>query len=185
MGVCDTVLAGDIKSPCTVKKGMKRTAKLINRSQITNLNAVNNAAIKITKLLSAITLKQGGKALKVVVPGDRPFEGLAQNLEVGTYDKTFTTDIPIVILGNDEATAMQIKQLANGTFVLVVENNDYTGTDTGRYQVYGWECGLKISAATREPNGDNPGWAITLHEEGATEAAIFLAAAGWTALTVS
>lgn len=181
MGVCDTVLQVDIQSPCTVKKGIKRTAKLINRSQITNLGV----AIKATKLLSAITLKQGGKAYKAVVPGDRPFEGLAQNLEVGTYDKTFTTDIPIVILGNDEATAMQIKQLANGTFVLVVENNDYTGTDTGRYQVYGWECGLKISAATREPNGDNPGWAITLHEEGATEAAIFLAAAGWTALTVS
>lgn len=174
MAYCDSIINQGIENPCSVKKGVQRVGKIINRSGITGVGVVPSGNI-----LDSIT---GSQAYDVVVPGNNPYEGLAQNIETGTYTNNATTDVPIVILSNDPTTAKLIKGLMNGSYVLVLENND-AGTDgNGKYQVYGWENGLRATSAQREPYGDNPGWLVTLHEEGANEAGIFLKQSGWTAL---
>lgn len=174
MAYCDSVIAANIENPCSVKKGMQRVGKILNRSSIEGVGEVPSG-----NLLDSIT---GSQAYDVVVPGNNPFDGLSQSIESGTYTNSVTSDIPIVILNNDPTVAGVIKTLMNGSFVLIVENNDGGADGNGKYQVYGWENGLRASAGTREPYGDNPGWTVTLHEEGASEPAIFLKKSGWDAL---
>lgn len=179
MAICDAVIAANIESSCNVKKGISRRGKILNRSEITSEDL---GKVPSGNLLTSIA--SSGEAYDIIVPGSTPFSGLQQNMNVGTYMADFGVDIPIVILNNNPAIAQVVTNLANGEYVMVLENNDGGGGDAndGKYQVYGWEIGLRASAATREPYGDNPGWTVTMHEEGAGSAGIFLSEDGWKAL---
>lgn len=178
MATCDKAIAKSIESSCNVKKGIARKGKIISRADIIDTDLGN---VPSNHTLSKITSSKA--AYDIVAPGTTPFSGLLQSMNVGTYANDFAVDIPIVILNNNPDVVDIVEGLANGEYVIVLENKDGgDDSNSGKYQVYGWEIGLKASAATREPYGDNPGWNVTMHEEGASAAGIFLSEAGWKAL---
>lgn len=173
MGVCEKLLAGNIISQCSMKKGMQSAGKIFNWEEVDTSEIPDDLVVN----------EINGQSYDVVVPGTTPFDGLAQNLEVGTYENTFSTDVPIIILNNNPEVSKLISSMLYGRFILVVENNDGGAANSnGKHQIYGWENGLTVTAVSREPYGDNPGWAVTLHEEGAGEAGIFLSDTGWNKL---
>ena len=128
---CDYQLAADLAANCTVKpvKGIKSHGYIMNYNDIdfeaTTRDATNPNIVK------ALILKTGAKAYKMYVPGKSPYTGTKKSMVAGTYRNRFNKDVSIVILDNGPDVSHNIiDQLANGTFVVVLETK-FAGADMG------------------------------------------------------
>lgn len=174
---CDYQLAADLAASCTVKpvKGIKSHGFIMNYNDIdfeaTSRDATNPNIVK------ALILKTGKKAYKMYVPGKSPYTGTKKSLSAGTYRNRFNKDVSIVILDNGPEVAHNIiDQLANGTFVVVLENK-FPGSDNkNTFEIYGLEAGLCATALDDDKYSDDTegGWLATLQEENAPTSGIYL-----------
>lgn len=174
---CDYQLAADLAASCTVKpvKGIKSHGFIMNYNDIdfeaTARDATNPNIVK------SLILKTGKKAYKMYVPGKSPYTGTKKSLSAGTYRNRFNKDVSIVILDNGPEVAHNIiDQLANGTFVVVLENK-FPGSDNkNTFEIYGLEAGLTATALDDDKYSDDTegGWLATLQEENAPTSGIFL-----------
>lgn len=166
MALCDFLISSQIQGyDCSNPplKGVERTGYIFNRSDIVSLTK------GISDFSLGITLEEGSKIYKVVQSGKNPFSGTQQEMQEGTYQNTITNTIQLVILAQDSTTAEDIFALANGEFVVILENRQQNDVvSAGNYQVYGSETGLHCTGAIRELYNDDTlaGWQITLTEEG-------------------
>ena len=144
---CDYQLAADLVASCTVKpvKGIKSHGFIMNYNDI-DMEATardeNNPNI-----VKSLILKTGKKAYKMYVPGKSPYTGTKKTMSAGTYRNRFNKDVSIVILDNGPDVSHNIiDQLANGTFVIVLENK-FPGSDNkNTFEIYGLEAGLTATA---------------------------------------
>ena len=129
-----------------------------------------------------IELSNSYEPVKVVVPGKNPFTGTKTSLVAGTYRSSFTNTVAIVILANDpDVCADVIDGLANGTYVVVLENK-YKGLQKegnpgdAAFQVYGYYQGLTATAIDNDKYSEDTegGWAVTLEEQKTPKSALFL-----------
>lgn len=174
---CDYQLAADLAASCTVKpvKGIKSHGFIMNYNDIdfeaTARDATNPNIVK------SLILKTGKKAYKMYVPGKSPYTGTKKSLSAGTYRNRFNKDVSIVILANGPEVAHNIiDQLANGTFVVVLENK-FPGSDNkNTFEIYGLEAGLTATAMDDDKYSDDTegGWLATLQEENAPTSGIYL-----------
>lgn len=174
---CDYQLAADLAASCTVKpvKGIKSHGFIMNYNDIdfeATSRDVNNPNI-----VKSLILKTGKKAYKMYVPGKSPYTGTKKSLSAGTYRNRFNKDVSIVILDNGPEVAHNIiDQLANGTFVVVLENK-FPGSDNkNTFEIYGLEAGLTATAMDDDKYSDDTegGWLATLQEENAPTSGIYL-----------
>lgn len=174
---CDYQLAADLAASCTVKpvKGIKSHGFIMNYNDVdfeaTTRDATNPNIVK------SLILKTGKKAYKMYVPGKSPYTGTKKSLSAGTYRNRFNKDVSIVILDNGPEVAHNIiDQLANGTFVIVLENK-FPGSDNkNTFEIYGLEAGLTATALDDDKYSDDTegGWLATLQEENAPTSGIYL-----------
>ena len=174
---CDYQLAADLVASCTVKpvKGIKSHGFIMNYNDI-DMEATardeNNPNI-----VKSLILKTGKKASKMYVPGKSPYTGTKKTMSAGTYRNRFNKDVSIVILDNGPDVSHNIiDQLANGTFVIVLENK-FPGSDNkNTFEIYGLEAGLTATALDDDKYSDDTegGWLATLQEENAPTSGIFL-----------
>ena len=174
---CDYQLAADLVASCTVKpvKGIKSHGFIMNYNDI-DMEATardeNNPNI-----VKSLILKTGKKAYKMYVPGKSPYTGTKKTMSAGTYRNRFNKDVSIVILDNGPDVSHNIiDQLANGTFVIVLENK-FPGSDNkNTFEIYGLEAGLTATALDDDKYSDDTegGWLATLQEENAPTSGIFL-----------
>lgn len=174
---CDYQLAADLVASCTVKpvKGIKSHGFIMNYNDI-DMEATardeNNPNI-----VKSLILKTGKKAYKMYVPGKSPYTGTKKTMSAGTYRNRFNKDVSIVILDNGPDVSYNIiDQLANGTFVIVLENK-FPGSDNkNTFEIYGLEAGLTATALDDDKYSDDTegGWLATLQEENAPTSGIFL-----------
>lgn len=174
---CDYQLAADLAASCTVKpvKGIKSHGFIMNYNDVdfeaTTRDATNPNIVK------SLILKTGKKAYKMYVPGKSPYTGTKKSLSAGTYRNRFNKDVSIVILDNGPEVARNIiDQLANGTFVIVLENK-FPGSDNkNTFEIYGLEAGLTATALDDDKYSDDTegGWFATLQEENAPTSGIYL-----------
>lgn len=174
---CDYQLAADLAANCTVKpvKGIKSHGFIMNYNDVdfeaTTRDATNPNIVK------SLILKTGKKAYKMYVPGKSPYTGTKKSLSAGTYRNRFNKDVSIVILDNGPEVAHNIiDQLANGTFVIVLENK-FPGSDNkNTFEIYGLEAGLTATALDDDKYSDDTegGWLATLQEENAPTSGIYL-----------
>ncbi len=174
---CDYKLAADMVANCETPstKGVRNTGYIINIDDIDFESCVrdkDNPAV-----LTTIALLSGKKAYRIYVPGKTPFTGTNKSLAEGTYRKTFTKAINLVILDNGpEVVNNIINPLANGQFVVILENK-YGGKDgKNTFEVYGFEQGLSATALADDKYSEETdgGWSATLEESGAPSAGIYL-----------
>lgn len=173
---CDYQLAADLAASCTVKpvKGIKSHGFIMNYNDIdfeaTSRDETNPNIVK------SLILKTGKKAYKMYVPGKSPYTGTKKSLSAGTYRNRFNKDVSIVILDNGPEVAHNIiDQLANGTFVVVLENK-FPGSDNkNTFEIYGLEAGLTATAMDDDKYSDDTegGWLATLQEENAPTSGIY------------
>lgn len=174
---CDYQLAADLAASCTVKpvKGIKSHGFIMNYNDIdfeaTARDATNPNIVK------SLILKTGKKAYRMYVPGKSPYTGTKKSLSAGTYRNRFNKDVSIVIFDNGPEVAHNIiDQLANGTFVVVLENK-FPGSDNkNTFEIYGLEAGLTATAMDDDKYSDDTegGWLATLQEENAPTSGIYL-----------
>ena len=182
MGVCDDILKKDIVPSCDdpVVQGLEQEGVIMNRADVDFAATVFNSTKK--NVIETLAMKTGKKAYKVVVPGKNPFTGTKTSLVSGTYRSSFTNTVAIVILANDpDVCADVIDGLANGTYVVVLENK-YKGLQKegnpgdAAFQVYGYYQGLTATAIDNDKYSEDTegGWAVTLEEQKTPKSALFL-----------
>ena len=128
-------------------------------------------------IVKALILKTGAKAYKMYVPGKSPYTGTKKSMVAGTYRNRFNKDVSIVILDNGPDVSHNIiDQLANGTFVVVLENKFAGADNKNTFEIYGLEAGLTATALDDDKYSDDTegGWLATLQEENAPTSGIFL-----------
>lgn len=177
MANCDFLLAQEISNFCDkpLAKGATSEAVIINRNDI-DFDATTIAA---DGSVTSIVLKSGKKGYRCLQPGNKPYGTGNTTLVVGDYNNTWTHTLPIILLAHDaDVTTNIIEVLGKGEFVVVVKmkNTGDTTTANGRYQIYGFDNGMRASEQTHTIADDalGSGWSTTLQEEGAMKPARFL-----------
>lgn len=175
--LCESLITAAIEFDCEEisVKGMEADGVIINRDDIDFAACVidnNNGNI-----IKTLALKSGKTGYAVAQLGNTPFTGLVSNLNVGTYRNTWTHEIPIAVLANDPTVARDIiDPLSNGNFVLVLRNKNKGENGNGEFQIFGYHQGCRASAGTNEKYSEDTegGWLITLQEQNAPKAGMFL-----------
>lgn len=182
MSYCDSLISANIAQNCEspLVAGLEKEGVIINREDI------DFAASKITgNVISQLVLKSGKKAYKISQPSAAPFTGTQTTMAAGTYHNTFTHNVGFVVLDNTPSVINNvIDGLANGTFVVILENKAKSaGTEASgqEFQVYGYHQGLHASELTQEKYSEDTegGWACVMEESKAPLAAVFFSAGSY------
>lgn len=182
MGLCDDSIRKEIAINCDdpIVPGVEAEGVIVNRADI------DFAASKLNKdrknVIESLVLKTGKKGYKCIQDGNTPFTGTSVALAVGTYRNTFTNTVNFVVLDNDpDVCADIIDGLANGTFVVILENkhkgtSKATNPGDAAFQVFGWFQGLKANEISDEKYSEDTdgGWAVSLQETKAPKSGMFL-----------
>lgn len=174
---CDYKLAADLMANCEnpSTKGLRNYGWIINMDDIDLESCARDESNP--NILTALVLKKDKKAHRMYVPGKTPYTGTNKSLVDGTYRKTFTKGVNLVILDNGPDVVNDIiNPLANGQFVVILENK-YGGKDgKNTFEVYGFEQGLTATALADDKYSEDTdgGWSATLEEAGAPSAGIYL-----------
>ncbi|MBR5592831.1 MAG: hypothetical protein IKW46_02040 [Bacteroidaceae bacterium] len=175
--VCDFRLASNMVANCEKPSiaGLRNNGYIINFDDIDFENSVRDSSNP--NIITSLVLLSGKRAYNVYVPGKTPFSGTKKSLVTGTYRNKFSKDVSIVILDNGPDVAKNvIDQLANGTFVVVLENK-FAGADgKNTFEIYGFEAGLTATALDDDKYSEESdgGWACTLQETGAPSSGLYL-----------
>ena len=140
MSTCDYKIAKDIDSGCSnISKGVEKVGYIVNYYDVIKVQCGLSANI-----LTSLALVSGAKGYKIIVPEGTPFNGTLIEAVVGTYKTQWNKTVQFVLLDSGpDVCADVIDKLANGKFVIVLENV-YAGTDSkNKFEVYGFEQGLK------------------------------------------
>lgn len=182
MSVCDELLKKDIVPSCDdpVVPGFEQQGIIINRDDVDFASTTFSATKK--NVIETLALKTGKKGYKIVVPGNSPFTGTNTALATGTYRNTFTNTLAFVVLDSGpDVCADIIDGLANGSFVVILENKfkslqKETTPGDSSFQVYGYYQGLTANAITNDKYAEETegGWAVTLEEQRVPKSALFL-----------
>ncbi len=172
--LCDTAITNCIKANCNNQmfSGVNPEALIANFNQISGITwSLTNGNI-----CTGITMGNDGATtptdycwFTVEQLGKEPFSGSQTELVEGTYGNKFTNTITLAVPDNGPEVCHDIiDQLANGKFVVLIQN-DYVHTNgDNKYQLFGAKKGLRCTAMTREFYGDNNSYYIvTLTEENA------------------
>lgn len=182
MGVCDYLVKKDLALNCDdpITPGLEQEGVIINRRDVDFAASTFNTTRK--NVLETLALKTQKKGYKIQVLGSTPYTGTNTALAVGTYRNTFIHTVAIVVLANDpDVCADIIDGLANGEFVVVLENKHKglqkeENAGDSAFQVYGWFNGLKATEISNDKYAEETdgGWSISLQETKAQKSALFL-----------
>lgn len=177
MEKCDFRLAADIAADCAAMpvKGLGNSGWIFNFDDVDrDASTVDNSDPSV---LTSLILQTSKKAYNVFVPGKTPFTGTNKALVVGTYVNTWTKQVKLVVLNEGpEVCTNIVDKLANGRFVLVLENKTSGTGGKATYEVYGWEAGLTATEMANDKYSEetNGGYSCTLEEAGANRSGLFL-----------
>lgn len=174
---CDFKLAQNIGASCDnpIVQGLKNKGYLINYDDI-DFDSVQKDESN-SSIIKALTLLAGKKAYSAYVPGKTPFTGTKSELVTGTYTNKFKKTASIVVLDSGpDVTKNVINNLANGKFVFIMENKYQGEENKNTFEIYGLEQGLTASEMSNDKYSEDTdgGWAVTLVEENAPSAGIFM-----------
>lgn len=182
-GYCDGLISASIRPDCAdlLVRGLEQEGIIMNRSDVDMDNIVYNDTNDA--IISSLVLKTtpARKAYKVVIPNKTPFTGTGTELNVGTNRNTFNNTVGMIILANNpDVTKDIIDGLANGEYVVILENKSKSTKVAGfpgysAFQVYGLLQGLRATEISQDKwSADTDGgWNVVLTEEGVPTSALF------------
>lgn len=161
---CDKLLAMGISPDCDNPQvgGLEADGVIINRADIDF-----DASTRTGNVISTLALKSGKKGFKIYQQGNNPFTGSNTAFTAGSFLNKFTKQVNLVVYDHSaECCSKIIDQLANGSFVVVMKNK-YAGSDSkSKYEVFGYDAGLKQTEGSRDPYSEDTegGWSVALQE---------------------
>lgn len=187
--ICDFLLSQDIQASCTdpITPGLEQEGVIMNRADI-DFDAVTYDENR-PNVISALAMLSGKRGYKIKVLGNTPFTGTGTSFVAGNYQNTFTHTVQFVVLDNGPDVCKNvIDNLANGKFVIVLENsykglNKDTNKGDAAFQIYGFNQGLVASAIENDKYSEdtNGGWLVTMQETKSSNSGMFLYAGGYAA----
>lgn len=170
---CAKLIRDCITASCEnpVFAGMEQTAYIFNFSETT----VTIPEGGDPNIITDIVVEADTNGYQIQQLGKTPFTGTNTAMVEGNIANKFTETINFVVPDNSPLAANILDNVANGKFIVVVENL-YEGSDKkGKFQVYGAKKGLVATAIERDAySEDNDGgWAVTLTGENAPLSAMF------------
>ena len=174
MGECDFKIAKEIAFDCAnmSEKGVEKVGYIVNYADV-----IKASCNRSGNIISALALVSGARGYKIIVPEGTPFNGTLIEAVVGTYKTKWNKTVAFVVLDSGPTVSADIiDKLANGKFMIVLENV-YAGADAkNKFEVYGFEQGLKLTAGIRDLNSydTDGGWSVTLQEQNAPSSGLFL-----------
>lgn len=181
MATCESIIKKDIIPNCAdpLNKGIERRGVIMNRSDI-DFGAVLFSEVS-PNILESLPLKSGKRAFEIVQPGATPFNGVKSTIEPGAYRSTTTHEVPIIILDQGPETAEMVDNIANGEYVIILENKfkgikATSNPGAAAFQVYGFHQGLYLATGDSDKysSDTHSGWALTLKETEAPKSAMYL-----------
>lgn len=174
---CDYKLAQNIGASCDnpIVNGLKNKGYLINYDDI-DFDSIQRDETN-SFIVKTLTLLSGKKAYSAYVPGKTPFTGTKSEMATGTYSNKFNKTASIVVLNSGPDVAKNvISNLANGKYVFIMENKYQGDEQKNTFEIYGLEQGLTASEISNDKYSEDTdgGWAVTLVEENAPSAGIFM-----------
>lgn len=172
---CDFKLQAHLAAPCDgmSNSGLKNTAYIMNFDDVDfdNIEYAEGNHNLVTKF----SLKSG-QAYQAYVPGSTPYTGTNKSLATGTYRNKFLKHIALVILNNGADVANKIiDPLANGRYVVIIENTFQGANKDNTFEFYGLEQGLAATEMSDDKYSEDTdgGWSVALEEANAPTSGIF------------
>jgi hypothetical protein len=140
---CSKISVGFTNADCeaTAISGTSSRVILISYSDINR-----GASTVENNIISDLSLKTGAKAYEVDSLPDATIG--TDEINAGTYTNSHTHSVQVRIFKKSEAAKKFINGLTNALIIAIVENKDRGEAGDTKYEVYGWESGLSISALT-------------------------------------
>ena len=170
--ICPVKISAHIKENCSNPNfgGLEQVGYIINKEDI-------DAYVRDGATISSLVLKTGAKAYAVQNAQKSPFNGTATSMTSGNAKNTFNRTCVILVPSNDPETSENvIDKLANGSFVVILENQYKNTAGDNAFEVFGIDKGLKASAIENDKYAEETdgGWKVTLVEEKTPHSATFL-----------
>ena len=164
MNNCDKLLAMGISPDCSNPHvgGYEADGVIINRVAVDF-----DASSREGNIISNLALKSGKKGFEIYQIGNSPYTGSNTAFTSGTYINKFTHQVNFLVFDHSaECCQNVIDQMANGQFLVVMKNKHAGSDGKSKYQVYGFESGLRMTECTHDQYSEDTdgGWAIALQE---------------------
>ncbi len=132
---------------------------IINKSDIASVSETDG-------IVESITLATGKKAYKIQQLGNQPFNGTAIEMQDSEILKSFNKIVAFVVLDNSPSVSQDIiEPLANGEFVVIIENKYNVAASKNAFEIVGLEVGAKATAISQNKYENMAGWSIELTEQ--------------------
>lgn len=170
--LCQTVLSKGIKDSCDnpMFSGIKEGGVIINFNDIESVvRDANNRCI-----IRDIVLKAGAVAYPFINQRNNPFTGTNTAANVNELRNDFTRTVSgFVPMDGAETSKKILTPMANGRFVVILENDYVNDLGDNQYQVYGIDKGLRISTLQQTKYENNDYWIVELQEANVPDASVW------------
>lgn len=183
--LCEKLLDKCISVSCSdpIYEGAENLAYIFNKSDIASVTYDTQDPNIVTDITMRVIEEGQGSdpdvlatGFKITTLGKSPFNGTNTTLQEGDIMNTFTELFDFAVQDNSPLAAGILNNLANGKYVVVIENN-YPGSDgKGKYQILGLKKGLTVNTMERNLYDDtyNGGWHVQMQAEKTPTAALFV-----------
>lgn len=183
--LCEKLISSCISADCDnpIYTGMEQTAYIFNFKDIvdhlpdtTDENFNGNPNLVTEFIMREISAGVTATGYRILNLGKTPFTGTNTAFAAGNVSNKFNETVVLVVPDASATAAEQVDKLANGKFIIVLQNS-YPGSDnTGRFQIYGLKRGLTASDISRDPySADTDGaYMVTLTSENVPNSGMFL-----------
>ena len=155
---CSKITTGFTQEACS-KPSIPGTAPRVILLSFSDIDKGKSTVAN--NIISQLVLKTGMQGYEVDSLPDA--NGGEVTLNAGTYSNTLGHSLTIRIFEKSEAAKKFGNGLVNAKVVAIVENNERGDKGEVKYEVYGWESGLKLTAITSTTTmDDNVAYLYTL-----------------------
>ena len=171
--ICDVSLVKDIQDGCDnpMFSGIEQTAVIINKADIKSVSTDPHNH----RIVTAINMNPNKRGYFMINARTNPYQGTNTTVEVGDYKNTFTRTVSLFVPMDGAAASQKILDpLANGKFVVILENQFENDLKDNKFQIYGIDKGLVVSSMTQTKYENNDYWVVELQEQGVPNSGRFL-----------
>ena len=141
---CTELTAGVVGAQC----GKNATVGLEDELVLINFDDADKAGSTVTdNVISELLLKTGKKGYNFTTIGRSFNDAGVPSVTRGTYKNTVVHSLPLrIFLKTEEAKAFINKLIEGARFMAVVKNKEIGEAGEVKYETYGWDNGLEITA---------------------------------------
>lgn len=168
--LCEYLISNDITTNCSnpIYAGLEPLGYIINRADI-------KSVVEADGIVSSLVLETGKKAFRIQQMGQQPFNGTSSEMQEGDVMNTFNKVVGFIILDNGPTIAEDvIRPMANGEFVIIIENKYRVDASKNAFEIIGLDKGAKATAITQNKYENNAGWQCELTESETPNASKFV-----------